>query len=296
MGKTYPYPSGERKIKWVSTEWLSQHINDKDLMILDVQPNIHDYIMGHLPNAIYLNEGVFRSSVNGLPAMYVTTEAIRPIFSHCGLDPDIPVVVYSASGVYSKCTAGLGDGLEQTMVAYSLIRFGHNRVYILDGGLEKWKSDGHELTKVFPEWKETDFKVDVRKEFFIEYDEFKKIKDRQDVILFDARPSAVYEEGGLWIKTGHIPGAFSLPWRSLMTNDNARLLKSDAELKEIVGRFNVTADKTLLIYCGTGREATNEFLFFKFYLGHEKVKIYEGSFTEWSSHPENLSVTGKNPR
>ncbi|MDD1741838.1 MAG: sulfurtransferase [Methanotrichaceae archaeon] len=296
MNKTYPYPSGESKVKWVSTEWLSQHINDKDLMILDVQPNIHDYIMGHLPNAIYLNEGVFRSSVNGLPAIYVTPESIQPIFSRCGLDPDIPVVVYSASGVYSKCTAGLGDGLEQTMMAYSLIRFGHNQVFILDGGLEKWKNEGHELTKVFPKWKPADFKVDVRKEFFIEYAEFKKIKDRQDVILFDARPSAVYEEGGLWIKTGHIPGAFSLPWRSLMTNDNARLLKNDAELKEIVGRFNIIADKTLLIYCGTGREATNEFLFFKFYLGHEKVKIYEGSFTEWSSYPENPSVNGKNPR
>ena len=296
MNKTYPYPSGESKVKWVSTEWLSQHINDKDLMILDIQPNIHDYIMGHLPNAIYLNEGVFRSSVNGLPAIYVTPESIQPIFSRCGLFPDLPVVVYSASGVYSKCTAGLGDGLEQTMMAYSLIRFGHNQVFILDGGLEKWKNEGHELTKVFPKWKPADFKVDVRKEFFIEYAEFKKIKDRQDVILFDARPSAVYEEGGLWIKNGHIPGAFSLPWRSLMTNDNARLLKNDVELKEIVGRFNIIADKTLLIYCGTGREATNEFLFFKFYLGHEKVKIYEGSFTEWSSYPENPSVNGKNPR
>ncbi|MCJ7443860.1 MAG: sulfurtransferase [Methanotrichaceae archaeon] len=296
MRNTYPYPSGESKIKWISTEWLSEHINDKDLMILDIQPNVHDYIMGHLPNAIYLNEGVLRSSVNGLPAMYVPPESIEPILSRCGLNPNVPVIVYSATGNYSKCTAGLGDGLEQTMMAYSLIRFGHNHVYILDGGLEKWKSEGHELTKIFPKWKLSTFKVDVRREFFIEYDEFKKIKDNDNVILFDARPFAVYEEGGLWIKKGHIPGAFSLPWRSLMTNENAKLLKSDAELKEIVGKFNITADKTLLIYCGTGREATNEFLFFKFYLGHDKVRIYEGSFTEWSYHPDNPSVIGKNPR
>ncbi|MDM7911689.1 MAG: hypothetical protein QUS09_01180 [Methanotrichaceae archaeon] len=50
------------------------------------------------------------------------------------------------------------------------------------------------------------------------------------------------------------------------------------------------------MYCGTGREATNEFLFFKFYLGHDKVRIYEGSFTEWSAYPENPTVTGENPR
>ena len=68
------------------------------------------------------------------------------------------------------------------------------------------------------------------------------------------------------------------------------------ELRQIVGKFNVTPEKTVLIYCGTGREATNEFLFFKFYLRHEQVLIYEGSFTEWSSYPENPTVVGENPR
>ena len=118
---------------------------------------------------------------------------------------------------------------------------------------------------------------------------------RKDVILFDARPFEVYKEGGLWIKNGHIPGANSLPWRSLMTKDNPRLMKSDEELQAIIGKFNITSDKTLLIYCGTGREATNEFLFFRFYLDHQKVRIYEGSFTEWSSHPENPIVAGEAP-
>ena len=295
MSKFYPYPSVESKVKWVSTEWLSQHIDDRDLMILDVQPNVHDYIMGHLPNAVYLNEGVLRSSMNGLPAVYVPPESLRLIFSRSGLNPDIPVIVYSGSGRYSRCAAGSGDGLEQTMMAYSLVRFGHNHVYILDGGLEKWKEEGHGLTKLFPQSKEENFRVQVRKEFFVEYEEFKRIKDRNDVVLLDARPTESYEEGGLWIKKGHIPGAKSLPWRSLMEKENAKLLKSDPELKKIIEKFDITPEKTLMIYCGTGREATNEFLFFKFYLGHEKVRIYEGSFTEWSSYPENPSVTGKNP-
>jgi thiosulfate/3-mercaptopyruvate sulfurtransferase len=117
-------------------------------MILDVQPNVHDYVMGHLPGAIYLNEGLLRSAWKGLPAMYVPPESLQPVFSRVGLDPNRIVVIYSASGGYSKCTAGLGDGLEQTMMAYSLIRFGHNKVCILDGGLEKWKDEGGGLTKV----------------------------------------------------------------------------------------------------------------------------------------------------
>lgn len=293
--KTYPYPPGEGKVKWISTEWLADNINDKDLMILDVQPNIHDYVMGHLQGAIYLNEGLLRSAWNSLPVMYVPPESLKPIFDRAGLDVNRPVVIYSAAGRYSKCTAGLGDGLEQTMMAYSLIRFGHNKVYILDGGLEKWKEEGHELTKDFPEWKPSDFKVDVHKDYFVEYDEFKKLKDKKDVIVFDARPFDSYKEGGLWLKKGHIPGSLSLPWRSLMTKDNPKLLKTDDELKRLTAKFDITPEKTLLIYCGTGREATNEFLLFKFYFGHEKVRVYEGSFTEWSAHPENPTVTGENP-
>ena len=293
--KTYPFPSGESKVKWVSTSWLADHINDEDLMILDVQPNIHDYIMGHIPNAIYMNEGLLRSAWKGLPAMYVPPESIQPVLERTGLDPDIPVVIYSSAGRYSQCAAGLGDGLEQTMMAYSLARFGHNNLMILDGGIEVWKGEDRELTKIFPECQNSDFEVRVHKEYFVDYEEFKRIKDRDDVMIFDARPSDSYEDGGLWIKRGHVPGAYSLPWRSLMTKENARLLKSDEELKEIVGRFDITPDKEILIYCGTGREATNEFLFFKWYLGHEKVRIYEGSFTEWSAHPENPTVLGKNP-
>lgn len=293
--KTYPYPAGESKVKWVSTAWLQDHIGDDDLMVLDVQPNVHDYIMGHIPGAVYLNEGLLRSAWNRLPAMYVPAESLQLVLCRAGIDPNRTTVVYSAAGRYSRCAAGLGDGLEQTMMAYSLIRFGHNSVYILDGGLEKWKEDGGDLTKVFPELRPSSFKIQLQRDYFVEYDEFKRLRERKDVIVFDARPFEVYKDGGLWIKRGHIPGAYSLPWRSLMSKDNPKLMKSDEELRELVGKFNITSDKTLLIYCGTGREATNEFLFFRFYLGHEKVKIYEGSFTEWSSYPENTSVTGESP-
>lgn len=294
--RSYPYPPGTGEVKWVSADWLADRLDDQNLMILDVQPNVHDYIMGHIPGAVYLNEGLLRSAWQGLPAVYVPPESIQPVLSRAGLRNDLPVVVYSGAGRYSRCTAGLGDGLEQTMMAYSLVRFGHGQVYILNGGIERWKEEGHPLTKVFPKREPSEFKVQVRREHFVGLDEFKSLKDRDDVIVFDARPSEVYEDGGLWPMRGHIPGALSLPWRSLMTKENARLLRSDEELRAIVERFEITPEKTLLIYCGTGREATNEFLFFKWYLGHHGARIYEGSFTEWSSYPENPTALGGSPR
>jgi len=71
--------------------------------------------------------------------------------------------------------------------------------------------------------------------------------DREDAILFDARPFESYKEGCLWIKKGHNPGANSLPWRTLMTGNKARLMKSDEELQQPVSKFNITSDKTLVI-------------------------------------------------
>ena len=292
MEKTYPYPPGEGKVKWVSTDWLQEHLKDKNLMILDVQPNVHDYIQEHIHGAVYMNEGLLRVPLKGKPAMYVPPESIQAIFRRVGLKPNVPVVVYTGTGPFK----GWGAGLEQTMMTYSLARFGHNKVYVLDGGIDKWKEEGRPLTKVFPNVEESDFTVEVRREYFVEYEEFKAMKDREDVILLDARPPAVYEGQGPWMKLGHIPGAINLPWTSLMDDKNKRLLKPDEEIQCIIKERNITPEKTIICSCGTGREATNEFILFKWYLRYPKVKIYEGSFTEWSSYPENPTVTGKKPR
>jgi thiosulfate/3-mercaptopyruvate sulfurtransferase len=182
------------------------------------------------------------------------------------------------------------------MMAYYLIRFGHHNVHVLDGGLDKWKQEKRDMTKVFPHIDDSSFKVNVQKECFVEYGEFKAMKDREEIILLDARPSNVYEGQGPWIKPGHIPGAVNLPWASLMDPDNKTLFKPDEEIKTMLDEKGITKDKTIICSCGTGREATHEFLLFKWYLGYPKVRIYEGSFTEWSTYPDNPTVTGKHPR
>jgi len=167
---------------------------------------------------------------------------------------------------------------------------------VLDGGIEKWKAEGRPLAQTFPEVDESDWNVGVQRDYFVDYEELKVMKDRADVILLDARPADVYQGQGPWIKPGHIPGAVNLPWKSLMDPNNTRLLKPDAELHQILDRHHVSPDKTVICSCGTGREATNEFILLKFYLGYPDVKLYEGSFTEWSSYPDNPVVTGPNPR
>jgi thiosulfate/3-mercaptopyruvate sulfurtransferase len=288
--KAYPY--GEGVVKWVSTDWLEDHLLDDDLMILDVQPNIHDYIQEHVPGGVYMNEGLLRVPWQGLPGVYAPTEAIEANLRRVGLRADVPVVVYTGTGPFK----GWGDGLEQTMMAYTLARFGHQNVYVLDGGIDKWKAEGKPLSQVFPTVEASDFNAHVQHELFVEYDEFVDKKDWDDVLLLDARPSNVYQGQGPWIKPGHIPGAINVPWKSFMDADNTRLLRPDDEIQAILDQHGIVPDKAIICSCGTGREATNEMVLFKWYLGFPKVEIYEGSFTEWTAHPENPTVTGKRPR
>jgi thiosulfate/3-mercaptopyruvate sulfurtransferase len=285
------YPYGEGVVKWISTDWLEDHLRDKDLMILDVQPNVHDYIQEHVPGAIYMNEGLLRVPLQGLPAQYAPEEAIEANLRRVGLLADVPVVVYTGVGPVK----GWGDGLEQTMMAYTLARFGHQHIYVLDGGIDKWKAEGRALSQTFPKIEPSGFDVCVQNEFFVEYDAFVDKKDRDDVLLLDARPPHVYEGHGPWIKPGHIPGAINVPWKAFMNVDNPRLLRPDKEIRAVLDRHGIVPAKTIICSCGTGREATNEMLLLKWYLGFPKVEIYEGSFTEWSAHSENPTVTGKNP-
>jgi thiosulfate/3-mercaptopyruvate sulfurtransferase len=118
------------------------------------------------------------------------------------------------------------------------------------------------------------------------------MKDRPDVAVLDAA-SPVYEGQGRG--SAAITSAVSLPWKSLMDDRNRKLMKPDDQIQVLVKAAGASPDKTIICSCGTGREATNEFLLFRYYLGYPDVVLYEGGFTEWSSYPANPTMTGKNP-
>ncbi len=286
----YPYSKGDGKVKWVSTEWLEDNL-DSELHIFDAQPDVHDYIKEHIPGAYYLNEWFLREMHGNDPARYIPEEAVQIIFQRLGIRKDMPILIYTGKGAYSK----KGDGWGQTMCAYSLARFGHDNIYILDGGIDKWKKEEKWLTKTFPFAEESGFEVELHEEYYVEYKEFKQVKDDDDIVVLDARPFKYYAGPSLWSKHGHIPGAKSLQAAALMNPKNRQLMKSIDEIEFLVEEREATPDKTIICYCGTGREATNLFLVFKWYLGYPDVKLYEGSITEWTQRDDNPTVTGPNP-
>ncbi len=72
-----PYPKGKCRIKWVTTEWLQDHLNDKKMMIVDIQPNIHDYIQEHIPGAVYMEEGCLRTFFKRRAGVWAAPEQIE---------------------------------------------------------------------------------------------------------------------------------------------------------------------------------------------------------------------------
>jgi thiosulfate/3-mercaptopyruvate sulfurtransferase len=282
-------------VSWVSTEWLEDRLEKNSLVIVDCRQQAHAYLHEHIPGAIHLHEGLLRMHIGKNPVQWISPVAAEILFSILGFEQDCPIVVYSDSKPLTASSDNTSDGMEQSMVAYSLARFGCRNILILDGGLSKWKGESRPLTQDPGISRPSSFTVDMQINFLAGYEACTSLKDNPETILLDTRPSTLYEGQGPWIKPGHIPGAVNLPAHWFMDEKNSTLLKTEDEIREILFSCGATPEKTIICSCGTGRTATIVFLVLKFFLGYSDIFMYEGGFTEWSSYPDNPVVTGKIP-
>jgi thiosulfate/3-mercaptopyruvate sulfurtransferase len=116
------------------------------------------------------------------------------------------------------------------------------------------------------------------------------------VAIVDARPAAHYRgESRVWIRNGHIPGAVNLEWRTLADASNPHALKPLAELRAIVDARGLKPSDDVIVYCGTGREASLEYVVLKHLLGFPRVRLYDGSWGEYAARREMPVATGPEP-
>jgi thiosulfate/3-mercaptopyruvate sulfurtransferase len=287
---------GKNIVTWVSPEWLADHLDDPSLTVIDCRQQSHAYINEHVPGAIYLHEGLLRMHIGRSPVQWIPAGAAHVLFTTLGIEQDSPVVVYSECALPKLSSPTISDGLEQALVAYTLVRFGCRKVMLLDGGLANWRSGNHPVTGEPGITRPSATTIDIQVGFLIGYDECRKMKDEADVILLDTRPPAMYEGQGPWPKPGHIPGAVNLPANWLLDDHNPTLLKQEEEIRGILSSCGITPEKTVICSCGTGRSATAVFLILKYFLGYPDVLMYEAGFTGWLKDPDNPVITGKSPR
>jgi thiosulfate/3-mercaptopyruvate sulfurtransferase len=181
------------------------------------------------------------------------------------------------------------------MMAYTLARFGVEKLYILDGGLDAWVAERRATSRELPTVRPSRFRARVRDGQVVTMREVRKMKDRSDVVLLDARPPESYAGKGRWGRPGHIPGAVNLYWKKLVRKDNPLKLRNADQLRKIFKAHGATPDKTIICSCSTGREATQQYVILTQVLKYPDVRIYEGSFAEWVTDPNNPTKTGSAP-
>ncbi|HZG40325.1 MAG TPA: sulfurtransferase [Nodosilinea sp.] len=276
-------------IDFVSPQWLSDHSADPNLRILDVRINPLDYIAGHIPEAVHLADNTFRGPNGRLPVQYWEQQKLEALFSQAGVSADSHVVIYSDGG----------NLLGSTMVAYLLERAGHGQVSVLDGGFKGYREAGLPVTKVFPQYETGRFSLQDNDDIRVTLDQVREyLASDADVVFIDPRPPALFAgEEDLFIRNGHIPGANNIPWPTFtIGEDNLHQLKPLSEIQALLDSRGIGPDDDIIVTCSTGREATLQYVVLKHLMGYPNVRVYEGSWTEYSAQPDLPVATGRDPR
>jgi thiosulfate/3-mercaptopyruvate sulfurtransferase len=254
--------------------------------LLDVRSDVWTYLRDHLPGAQYLNVETTRATGGGVPVQLLDAPAYRGLFRRLGLEPAVPVVVYSAGETLN---------IDATWTAWLLWAMGHPRVFVLDGGYFQWALGHRTLDVRYPRveaaggwWATRPFRADT-----VGVERVREARAR-GVLLVDARsPEQFAGEAGAQMRRGHIPGAVSHWWQDdLETRDFGRVFKPVAQLRRAYEAQGIVPDKEIVLYCNTATEASHLWFALRALLGYPRVRIYAGSWTEWAAREDLPVETG----
>ena len=262
----------------VATEWLAAHLDDPKVVIVDASlPRVGvdedtraNYRAAHIPSAPFFDIDVIADTNASLPHMMPTAEIFTDAVGKLGISNDTKVVVYDQHGIYSAPRAW-----------WMFRAFGHDNVGVLDGGLPKWRSDGHpvESDTVVPS--PAEFSANARPELLRLLQQVKANLSSGGEQVIDARGASRYNgtepETRAGLRSGHIPGSLNVPYANIIKDGG--MMDSPA-LRDAFEAGGVDLAKPITTSCGSGITAC--ILALGLYLeGRDDVAIYDGSWTEW---------------
>jgi len=263
----------------VSTDWLADHLDRPEVVVVESDEDVLLYETGHIPGAVKvdwhmdLNDPVTRDYLDG--------EGFAELMRQKGIARDHTVVFYGDNHNWWAAYA---------LWVFSL--FGHPDVRLLDGGRRKWKEEGRPMTTELPDRTPTDYPVVGRDDARIRaYQRDVRVHMDEKRPLIDVRSPQEFsgellhmpdypQEGTL--RGGHIPGASSVPWKRA-ANENGTF-KGIEELRAIYeGEEGLSADDEVVAYCRIGERSGHTWFVLKHLLGYPRVRNYDGSWTEWGN-------------
>lgn len=264
----------------VSTDWVSEHLDDPGIRIIESNEDTLLYPSGHIPGAVHvdwtedLNDQIRRD--------YVDKSGFEALMSRIGMTTETTAVFYGDKSNWWACYA---------FWVFQL--FGHKNARVMDGGRLKWEKEGREMTREIPNYPATTYRSPDRDDHGIRAFRDQVIEHMSKRLpLVDVRSPEEYSgqrlhmegypnEGAL--RGGHIPGAVNVPW-SRASNPDDGTFKHAEELRQIyINEKGIQPDQDVVAYCRIGERSSHTWFVLKYLLGFEKVRNYDGSWTEYGN-------------
>lgn len=252
-------------------EWVQQNLAQPDLRIVDMRGDVRDYWEGHLPGAVFLDSAALRWADRGVPLKLMPVSALASLLGAMGIGRETTVVIYSEINHYRA-----------TYFAWALDAAGHKKWALLEGGYEGWKRAGRPTTQDYPAVRPVAYPAPKAADPAVRA-LLAEVRDRnpKTSVLLDTRPADMYSGAkGSWKRKGHIAGALHHYWADDVLEGGAWKLAED--LRRAFETLGATPDKKIIVSCGQGLMASHTYITLKYILGYPNVKLYDGSFNEWS--------------
>jgi thiosulfate/3-mercaptopyruvate sulfurtransferase len=267
-------PSYRRPQLLIESPQLTRLLSSHQLRLLDARP-ASEFELGHLPGAVSLpalETDDLEANRHGFP---IPPERAERLFRGAGITSSSEIVIYDDQG--NRFAA---------RVFYVLEFFGHQHVQILNGGLKKWRSEGRPLSTDSPRVVAGDFEPQANPAMIATSDWLNAHLHDPHIKLLDARSAPEFSgervEGP---RGGRIPGAVNLEWTRVINPGEIKTFLDAPSLEKVFSEAQVLPGQEVVTYCQIGIRAA-ELYFALRLLGFEHVRIYDGSWEDWSSRAD----------
>jgi len=262
----------------VSTGWLTRHLGEPNVLVLDVRVGAETFANGHIPGAVHsdYDKAGWRVTRNGVPFMLPTVPELEKLIGESGIDEETHVVVVPAGASFTDFGAA-------ARVYWTLRVAGLRKLSILDGGYAGWAEEHQRIETGTVKPSPKIFTASLNRSLFADAGEIAAIEHDGGATLVDARPVTFFagkEKAPAAQAYGHIPGAVNLD-SATFYDAPANRLKPQATLAALAATA-VPVGPTVT-YCNTGHWASTDWFVLSEMLGRKDVKLYYGSMVDWTS-------------